>query len=101
MLSEYKQDEYFFIDMHYINLAVISWRNWKIKLIREIVIITIAITIIIIIIAIITINLHINLQKLFAIIIIDITVIINPSLKYMILNEMIIYKKPNAVDKFI
>ena len=61
VLSEYKQDKYFFIEIYYANFVIINWQNWKIKLIRDVVTITTTIIITIIIIIAITINFHIDL----------------------------------------
>ena len=45
MLEEYKQNDYFFIKAYYIDLIATNWRNWKIKLTRNIVTIAIAMSV--------------------------------------------------------
>ena len=92
MLREYNQDGYFSIRAYYTNLATTSQRNWKIKLIRDVVLVTTTIT------TYTTLKKpSIDLLNKISSLASD-TIVIDPYLEYIIPNGVTIYRKPKVVD---
>ena len=93
-LRKYKQNEYFSIEVYHADLIIIKWRNQKIKLARDIIIV---VTIIIVIIALAIIDLRKSLADIISTTNI-IIVTIDSYLKHFISNNVIIYNKLKVIE---